>query len=45
MKELFKVFENDIMSEGFSKVEKIIMGIITPAIFVMVAIFASMLKY
>ena len=45
MKELFKVFENDIMSEGFSKVEKIMFGIIVPGIGVLVAVFANMLKY
>ena len=43
MKELFEIFEKDIMSEGFSTFEIVMMGLIAPLIFVSVCIMVSLL--
>ena len=43
MEEFLKIFEKDIMSEGFSTFEIVMMGLIAPLIFVSVCIMVSLL--
>lgn len=43
MEEFLKIFEKDIMSEGFSTFEMVMMGIVAPLIFVSVCIMVSLL--
>ena len=43
MEEFIKMFEKDIMKEGFSTFEMVIMGIVAPLIFVFVCILVNLL--
>ena len=43
MDEFFNLFEKDIMKEGFSTFEMVMMGLIAPLIFVSVCIMVSLL--
>lgn len=43
MEEFLKIFEKDIMKEGFSTFEMVMMGIVAPLIFVFVCILVSLL--
>ena len=43
MEEFLKIFEKDIMSEGFSTFEMVMMGIVGPMIFVIICILVSLL--
>ena len=43
MEEFLKIFEKDIMKEGFSTFEMVMMGLIAPLIFVSVCIMVSLL--
>ena len=43
MEDFIKMFEKDIMKEGFSTFEMVIMGIVAPLIFVFVCIMVSLL--
>ena len=43
MKELFEIFEKDMMSENLSKFELFIIAVVVPFIFVLVCIMVSLL--
>ena len=43
MKELFEIFEKDIMSENLSKFELFMIAVVVPFIFVLVCIMVSLL--
>jgi len=43
MEEFLKIFEKDIMKEGFSTFEMVMMGIVAPMIFVIICILVSLL--
>ena len=43
MEDFIKIFEKDIMKEGFSTFEMVMMGIVAPLIFVFVCIMVSLL--
>lgn len=43
MEELIKIFEKDIMKEGFSTFEMVMMGIVAPFLFVFICILVSLL--
>ena len=43
MKELFEIFEKDMMSEGLSKFELFMIAIVAPMLFVLVCIFVNLL--
>ena len=43
MKELYEIFEKDMMSEGLSKFELFMIAIVAPMLFVLVCIFVNLL--
>ena len=43
MKELFEIFEKDMMSENLSKFELFMIAVVVPFIFVLVSIMVSLL--
>ena len=43
MKELYEIFEKDMMSEGLSKFELCMIAIVAPMLFVLVCIFVNLL--
>ena len=43
MKELFEIFEKDMMSEGLSKFELVMIAIVAPFLFVLVCILVNLL--
>ena len=43
MKDFIEMFEKDIMKEGFSTFEIVMMGVIAPVVFVLVCIFVNLL--
>lgn len=43
MKELFEIFEKDMMSENLSKFELFMIAVVVPFIFVLVCIMVSLL--
>jgi hypothetical protein len=43
MKELFEIFEKDMMSENLSKFELFMIAVVAPFMFVLVCILASLL--
>lgn len=43
MKELFEIFEKDMMSENLSKFELFIIAVVAPLIFVIICILVSLL--
>ena len=43
MEEFFKIFEKDLMSEGLSKFELLMIAIVAPFLFVLVCIFVNLL--
>ena len=43
MKELFEIFEKDMMSEGLSKFELLMIAVVAPMLFVLVCIFVNLL--
>lgn len=44
MKEMLKVFEKDIQEEDFTRKEKIVYGIIAPAVLIIITILGSWLE-
>ena len=42
MKELFEIFEKDMMSEGLSKFEMFMIAVVVPFLFVLVCILINM---
>jgi flagellar biosynthesis/type III secretory pathway M-ring protein FliF/YscJ len=44
MKEMLKVFEKDYREEDFTKEEKIVYGIIAPAVLIIITILGSWLE-
>ena len=43
MEEFLKIFEKDMMSEGLSKFEQLMIAIVAPFLFVLVCIFVNLL--